>query len=213
MRGEKVFNFTFSWRWSGSNDFRDPWKKKKKKNKIKILLQFFVIVKNVPLGLKDITVVGVAVEGDGKLIEADFWTLASFDLTNLGLTLLVPFFADDVDLVGVLSGFGASFSVSLCDSEADLVRPRRGELSNWLALPVSCNALNSRLNFGVSGTAADDDLPRDDVLLEGGDFFSSGLLASRLSTLNSPGSRLSSSGHTVVASLSLSSLSFSGGLK
>ena len=172
-----------------------------------------MIVKNVPLGLKDITVVGVAVEGDGKLIEADFWTLASFDLTNLGLTLLVPFFADDVDLVGVLSGFGASFSVSLCDSEADLVRPRRGELSNWLALPVSCNALNSRLNFGVSGTAADDDLPRDDVLLEGGDFFSSGLLASRLSTLNSPGSRLSSSGHTVVASLSLSSLSFLGGLK
>ena len=46
--------------------------KKKEIEIINILLKFFVIAKNVPLGLKDITVVGVAVEGDGKLIEADF---------------------------------------------------------------------------------------------------------------------------------------------
>jgi len=31
-----------------------------------------VMISEIPLGLKDITVVGVAVEGDGKLIEADF---------------------------------------------------------------------------------------------------------------------------------------------
>ena len=44
----------------------------KNKNNKYFTFKFFVIAKNVPLGLKDITVVGVAVEGDGKLIEADF---------------------------------------------------------------------------------------------------------------------------------------------
>jgi hypothetical protein len=120
------------------------------------------------LGLKDITVDGddvtLLTEAAVMTTEADLFTFASFDLMKCGFfNICIKFLlltgelfftgADGRFLAGGVGG-GASFSVSLFEAEADLVRPLVISEAAAAATGLSnLRALSSRLSLGESFSA------------------------------------------------------------